>query len=52
MSKYLIVANWKENPLTQKEAKELFEAVKKGVKGSKTEVVVCPPFVYLSLIHI
>ncbi len=36
------------NPGTQKEAVELFEAVKNGVKNAKAEVVVCPPFVYVS----
>lgn len=46
--KYLIVGNWKMNPANQKEAKELFNTIKRGVKGSKAEVVICPPFVYLS----
>ncbi len=36
------------NPASQKEAKELFDAVKHGVKDAKAEVVVCPPFIYLS----
>lgn len=49
MRKPLIVANWKMNPQTQKEAKQLFNSVKKGIKNIKnTEVVICPPFVYLS----
>ncbi|MEK7061844.1 MAG: triose-phosphate isomerase [Patescibacteria group bacterium] len=48
--KNLIVANWKMNPGNQKEAKILFEAIKKGIKNVKTEVVICPPFVYLSLL--
>ena len=43
----LVVANWKCNPTTLKEAKALFDAVRKGAKGA--EVVVCPPFVYLPL---
>ena len=47
--KHLIVANWKCNPTTAKEAKQLFDAVKKSVKGSKAEIVICPPFVYLPL---
>ena len=46
--KPLIIANWKMNPLTPKEAKALFDAVKKGAKGP--EVVICPPFVYLPLL--
>jgi triosephosphate isomerase len=45
--KNLIVANWKMNPNTQIEGKEIFLAIKDGVKGLKSEVVVCPPFVYL-----
>ena len=49
--KTLIVANWKLNPQTAKEAKELFGAVKKGVKDLKSaELVICPPFVYLPLL--
>ena len=47
--KNLIVANWKMNPASRKEAKSLFDKIKKGVKGAKAEVVVCPPFVYLNL---
>ncbi len=49
--KPLIVANWKLNPETQKEAKELFDAVKKGVKNAAVEVVICPPFIYLAELH-
>jgi triosephosphate isomerase (TIM) len=45
MQKTLIVANWKMNPSTLKEAQKLYKAV----QGSdKVEVVVCPPFGYLS----
>jgi len=40
--KPLIVANWKMNPQTLKEAKSLYGWVK------KSGVVICPPFVYLS----
>jgi len=48
--KPLIVANWKMNPLSLKEAKALFEAVRKGVKSVKNaDIVVCPPSVYLPL---
>lgn len=43
--KPLIVANWKMNPQSLKEAERLFAAVK-NVKGA--QVVICPPFVYLS----
>lgn len=47
--KPLIVANWKCNPPTLKEAKLLFNSVKRGIKNIKNvEVVICPPFVYLA----
>lgn len=46
--KPLIAANWKMNPSSRKEAREIFEGIKKGVKNAKAVVVVCPPSVYLS----
>jgi triosephosphate isomerase len=46
----LIVANWKLNPETKEEAKDIFDKIKAGVKGLKAEVVICPPFVYLALL--
>lgn len=46
--KPLIVANWKMNPASLKEAEELFDSVKKGIENIKdVEVVICPPFIYL-----
>src|SRR3989339_1451945 len=45
--KNLIVANWKMNPASQKEAKEIFDATRDGVKGLGQEIVICPPSVYL-----
>jgi triosephosphate isomerase len=42
----LIVANWKENPATEKAAAKLFHEVAK-MKRTHADVVVCPPFVYL-----
>jgi triosephosphate isomerase len=46
--KTLIVANWKMNPQTLSGVKKLFNSVKKGVRNiKKTEVVLCPPFVFL-----
>ncbi len=48
--KNLIIANWKMNPASQKEAKTLFDKIKKKVKTKKTEVVICPPFIYLPLL--
>ncbi|MEK7081268.1 MAG: triose-phosphate isomerase [Patescibacteria group bacterium] len=48
MSKKIIIGNWKMNPLTLKEAEKLFNDVAKNVSGiKKTEVVICPPFLYL-----
>lgn len=48
MSKKIIVGNWKMNPLTLKEAEKLFSDVARGISGiKKTEVIICPPFVYL-----
>lgn len=39
------------NPLTLGEAEKLFNGVAQGVSGSrKTEIVVCPPFLYLEKI--
>jgi triosephosphate isomerase len=46
--KKFVVANWKCNPTTSIEAKHLFNSVKKASKNvRKTEVIICPPFVYL-----
>jgi len=46
--KNLIVGNWKMNPNSQKESKEIFDAIREGVRELNLEVVICPPFVYLS----
>jgi len=47
----LIVANWKCNPTTKKEARLLFDSIKKGTKKVKNiEVVICPPFVWLPIL--
>lgn len=47
--KKLIVANWKMNPSGLKEAKRLFNKTKQAASRlTKTEVVICPPFIYLS----
>ncbi len=48
--KSLIVANWKLNPQTKREAEELFKKVKAGIKSAKNaEVVLCPPLIYSPL---
>ncbi len=44
----LIVANWKMNPVSLEEAKNIFEQIKSGTEGANAEVVICPPFVYLA----
>jgi len=49
--KLLVIANWKMNPSTLAEAEKLFDSIGKGIKNVKnSEVVICPPFVYLSLL--
>ncbi|MDD4989935.1 MAG: triose-phosphate isomerase [Candidatus Pacebacteria bacterium] len=45
--KKLIIANWKMNPATLKEAQKMLLSLKAGIKNNKAEVAVCPPFVYL-----
>ncbi len=46
--KRIIVANWKMNPSSVKEAGKLFSDVVKAIPSLKnTEVVICPPFLYL-----
>ena len=46
--KPLIIANWKMNPSNSKDAFDLAKAVVKGVEGLNVDVVLCPPFVYVS----
>ncbi|MCX6718657.1 MAG: triose-phosphate isomerase [Candidatus Staskawiczbacteria bacterium] len=46
--KNLIVANWKMNPASLEEAKNIFSGIKNGVEGTNNEIVICPPFVYLA----
>lgn len=46
MSK-IIIANWKMNPQSQKEAEVLFSKILKNFKSKKNKVVICPPFLYL-----
>ena len=50
--KKFIIANWKCNPPTEKKAQQLFLSVKRGLKKKKNmEVIICPPFCYLSVIN-
>ncbi len=47
MSKKIVIANWKMNPLSLKEAEKLFSDIAKLVLDiKKTKIVVCPPIVY------
>ena len=51
--KKIIVANWKMNPVSLKEAQKMMAGLKAGVKNNPStslmaEVVVCSPFVYLA----
>ena len=49
MSKKIIVANWKMNPASLKEAKMLFVSAKKSASRlENVEAVICPPIIYLS----
>lgn len=48
MSKKLVIANWKMNPQSLKDAEKLFkDIVKRTPILKKTEVIICPPFIYL-----
>ncbi len=48
MKKKLIIGNWKMNPTTLDEARRIFRSTKNMTKKlTSTEVVVCPPFVYI-----
>lgn len=51
--KPLIIANWKMNPRTAGEAGRLLNATDTIAKRYRREVgiVVCPPFIYLPLVH-
>jgi len=45
----IVIANWKMNPQTIKDAKALFYDTSDGVRKFKNvETIICPPFVYLS----
>ena len=48
VTKKIIIGNWKMNPLTLKEAEQLFSGVAKAVsRVKKTDIIICSPFVYL-----
>jgi len=43
----IIIANWKMNPQSQKEAEVLFRAIVKSKNSKKIDVVICPPVLYI-----
>lgn len=46
--KAILVANWKMNPPTWREAKKLFDATKKASdKAKKVQVIIAPPVIFL-----
>lgn len=46
--KWLVVGNWKMNPVSSKIASATFSSIKKVAnKTRNTETVICPPFIYL-----
>lgn len=48
MTKKIIIGNWKMNPVSRKGAREIVGGIKKVVASlKKTNVVLCPPVVYL-----
>ncbi len=51
MSRKICIANWKMNPASSKEAEILFKNTAKAASGlKKTEIVICPPVLYLEKI--
>ena len=47
MRKKIIIGNWKMNPVSFKDAEKLFTDIAKSIsRVVKTEVVICPPFLY------
>ncbi|MBW6441096.1 triose-phosphate isomerase [Patescibacteria group bacterium] len=47
----IIVANWKMNPVSFTEADNLLNTIKKGIKKSdNTNIIICPPAIYLAKI--
>src|SRR3989344_2373090 len=49
MKKKIIIGNWKMNPRTLKEAEKLFAGIAGAVRRIKrTEVVICPPYLFLA----
>lgn len=52
-SKKIVIANWKMNPSTLTEARELLSAVKKGIKKIENmEVIIAPPVILIPQLKI
>jgi triosephosphate isomerase (TIM) len=48
MKKKIVIGNWKMNPVREKDAENLLKSIAKGINNkSKTDIVVCPPFLYI-----
>lgn len=46
--KYLIIANWKMNPVTYKEARKLLDSTRRATESAKkVALIVAPPSIYL-----
>lgn len=43
----ILIANWKQNPLTEKEAKTLFLQIQKVLLKNKKKAIVCPPALFI-----
>lgn len=43
----ILIANWKQNPLTEKEAKTLFLQTAKVLAANKKKVIICPPVLFI-----
>lgn len=50
--KNLIIANWKCNPTSLKEAKKLYSEISKKAKAKNAQVVICPPFAWLAVVSL
>ena len=46
----LVIANWKMNPESEVEAKEIASSIRKRSDDIKAKIVICPPFVFLGAV--
>ncbi|MEK7459444.1 MAG: triose-phosphate isomerase family protein, partial [Patescibacteria group bacterium] len=52
MNKKIIIGNWKMNPQNTKEAEKLFNDTTKSLYNiKKTEIIICPPYLYLDKLN-